>query len=216
MNPFDSTLQRSFPTVMVPTREPVAEMTTAGERLLVASNGVFIEIFRPWIRLIRRISSYAVSTAIPYGVVEEVTELLCGRVPPELIGAFAEQARAARPNETGGWIVWNPGTKVFRLVPVVVLSHDSASLRYDRPQLPDGEVLVADCHSHGRFAAGFSTTDDQDDRFDVKFAVVLGRCHTRSMDVALRLCAKGIFERSRNIPVSWLDAVGEANDFAAA
>ncbi|WP_416047427.1 PRTRC system protein A [Cupriavidus basilensis] len=215
MNPLDSTLQRSFPSVMVPTREPVVPMTAAGERLLVAGNGVFLEILRPWIRLIRRISIYAVSTAIPYGVVEEVTELLCGRVPPELIRAFAEQARAACPNETGGWIVWNPRTKAFRLVPVVVLSHDCASLRYDRPQLVDGEVLAADCHSHGRFAAGFSTTDDQDDRFDVKFAVVLGRCDTRRMDVALRLCAKGIFERSHNIPASWLDAVGETNDFAA-
>lgn len=200
---------------MVPTRESVVPMTAAGERLLVAGNGVFLENLRPWIRLIRRIGSYAVSTAIPYGIVEEVTELLCGKIPPELIRGFAEQARAASPNEAGAWIVWHPVTMAFRLVPVVVLSHDSASLRYDRPQLVDGEVLVADCHSHGRLAAGFSATDDQDDRFDVKFAVVLGRCDTRRMDVALRLCAKGIFERSHNIPVSWLDAVGESNDCAA-
>ncbi|MGT2460192.1 PRTRC system protein A (plasmid) [Cupriavidus basilensis] len=215
MNPFDSTLQRSFPTLMVPTREPVAPMAAAGERLLVAGNGVFLEILRPWLRIIRRISSYAVSTAIPYGVVEEATELLCGRVPPELIRTFAEQARAACPNETGAWIVWHPETKAFRLVRVVVLSLDRASLRYDRPQLADGEVLVADCHSHGHFAAGFSHQDDEDDVFDVKFAVVLGRCNTAQMDVALRLCAKGIFERSNNIPASWLDAVGDTNDYAA-
>jgi PRTRC genetic system protein A len=60
-------MQMSFPTVMVPQREPVAPMKSRGERLLVAKNGVFIEIYRSWVRLVRRIASYEYNTPIPYG-----------------------------------------------------------------------------------------------------------------------------------------------------
>jgi PRTRC genetic system protein A len=48
MNAADLTLQRSFPSVMVPRREPVAPMQAHGERLLIAQNGVFLEISQPW------------------------------------------------------------------------------------------------------------------------------------------------------------------------
>jgi PRTRC genetic system protein A len=58
MNVLDTTLQQSFPTVMVPRREPVAEMQAAGERLLMAENGVFLEIRRNWISLVRQIAQF--------------------------------------------------------------------------------------------------------------------------------------------------------------
>ncbi len=39
LNRADAALQSSFPTVMVPRREPVAPMQAAGERLLIGENG---------------------------------------------------------------------------------------------------------------------------------------------------------------------------------
>jgi PRTRC genetic system protein A len=202
MNPFDSVLQQSFPSVMVPGREPPAPMDKSGERLLIAANGVFLEIVRPWIRLVRRIAEYRVATAIPYGKCGEETDLRCGPVPPELIVRFLGQTRAALPNETGAWIVWHETTGQFRLVPLTPISHSPGHLLYERPALQPGEHLVVDCHSHGVGSAYFSRTDNDDDRHDVKFALVLGNCD-REPSTALRLCAKGIFEKFEKLPAPW-------------
>ena len=206
MNPVDFALQGSFPSVMVPTREPVAPMSGPGERLLVASNGVFLEIGRPWVRLVRRLALFAWGTPVPYGEVAEQTELLCGSVPAELVVEFARMARAALPNEAGAWIVWDAVTGLFRLVPLPSLSHGPGHLHYERPHLRDGEWLVVDCHSHGQSRAYFSTTDDRDDQHDVKLALVLGNCDGVP-SMTLRLCAKGRFETADALPEKWLAAL---------
>ena len=208
MNQIDIALQLSFPSVMVPTREPVVPMAWPGERLLIASNGVFLEINRPWIRLVRRLGSFEWRTPVPYGEAVELTELPCGSVPAELVAEFARMARAALPNEVGAWIVWHAATGLFRLVPLPSLSHSPAHLSYERPKLRDGEWLVVDCHSHGRGSAYFSGTDDRDDQHDVKFALVLGHCH-RTPSVALRLCAKGRLEPAHAVPQKWMTALAE-------
>lgn len=207
MNAGDMALQRSFPTVMVPRREPVAPMLAAGERLLIGENGVFIEIDLPWLSVVRRIAAYTVPTAIPYGKVVESTVLRCGPVPPGLVGQFADLARLAHPMETGAWIVWSTTRKQFRLAPVVVLSQSTGSLIYGRPQLGPDEVRIVDCHSHGGHPAYFSTTDNEDDRHDVKFALVVGNCGSNVPSMALRLCAKGIFEDVERVPSTWYAAV---------
>lgn len=206
MNPIDLALQQSFPSVMVPGREALAPMEKPGERLLVAANGVFLEIDRPWIRIVRRIAEYCVATAIPYGKCEELTDLRCGPVPPALIAQFYRQTRAALPNECGSWIVWDADTGQFRRIPLVPIAHSPGHLLYERPGLRPGESLVVDCHSHGAGGAFFSHTDNDDDRHDVKFALVLGHCD-RQPSTALRLCAKGIFEKFSIVPEPWATAL---------
>lgn len=210
MNAADSVLQRSFPTVMVPRLEPVAPMENFGERLLVAKSGIFLEVNQPWLSLVRRIAVYSVATAIPYGEVKESTELICDRVPEALVGEFTRMARAAAPNEMGAWIVWSTMTKLFRLVPVTILSHSPSALRYEPPKLEAGEVRVVDCHSHGQHPAYFSGTDDSDDQHEIKFALVVGNCSSHMPSFALRLCAKGIFEPVERVPSSWYRAVSMA------
>ncbi|MEM5373237.1 PRTRC system protein A [Paraburkholderia azotifigens] len=206
MNPLDQVLQRSFPSVMVPTREAVAPMSASGERLLVASNGVFLEINRPWIRLVRLLGEFRWRSPIPYGEVKVETEVRCGSVPAELVAGFARMAREALPNEVGAWITWNASSGAFRLVPLPSLSHSPDHLKYERPQLEADEWMVVDCHSHGRSKAFFSSTDDRDDQHDVKLALVLGHCHS-APSVALRLCVKGRFEVQREVPSRWLAAL---------
>ncbi|AOZ04218.1 hypothetical protein BKK81_33010 (plasmid) [Cupriavidus sp. USMAHM13] len=203
MHAMDATLQASMPTVMVPRFGALVPMPSAGERLLMAANGVFLEVCRPWVRLVRRIASFSVPTAIPYGVVEEATDLLCGKVPPALVREFAEMARRAMPKEVGAWIVWRAETGVFRLVPVQILEHSAGHLKYERPELRAGEYLVLDCHSHGRIPAFFSAEDNADDRFDVKLALVVGSCDRPNPSLALRLCAKGVLEEVERIPTAW-------------
>lgn len=100
MHPMDMTLQASFPTIMVPKFGSLTPLSGSGERLLVGTNGVFLEVVRPWLRVVRKIASYEVETAVPYGTVNEETELPCGQLPAELVGQFGEMARASMPNET--------------------------------------------------------------------------------------------------------------------
>ncbi|MBY4898685.1 PRTRC system protein A [Cupriavidus sp. AU9028] len=207
MSPSDITLQQSFPAVMVPRSSEVAPMERQGERLLVAQNGVYLEIVRPWVRLVRKLGGYDHKTSIPYGDMAEETALHCGRLPVELIRQFADMAMAAYPKETGAWIVWNAATHLFRLVPVTIREHSESHLRYDRPCLSTDDVLLVDCHSHGPSPAYFSPTDDEDDRYDVKFAFVLGNCVSPVPSMALRLCAKGIFEPVEPVPSDWYRAV---------
>ncbi|AZG17098.1 PRTRC system protein A [Cupriavidus pauculus] len=209
MHPADNALQQSFPSVMVPRFGQLAAMDRPGERLLIASNGVFLEIARPWIRVVRRLGAFSHRTAIPYGEVAEATDLRCGRVPAALIGEFAAMARAAHPKETGAWIVWNAASATFRLVPVGILEHSGGHLKYERPALAADDVLVVDCHSHGSHPAFFSDTDDEDDRHDVKFAFVMGNCGAYTPSMALRLCAKGLFERVERVPGDWYAAARE-------
>ncbi|SPS02240.1 PRTRC system protein A [Cupriavidus taiwanensis] len=209
MHPADTALQQSFPSVMVPRFGQLAAMERPGERLLIAANGVFLEIARPWLRMVRRLGAFEHRTAIPYGEAAEATELHCGRVPAQLIGEFAAMARAAYPKETGAWIVWNAASATFRLIPVGILEHSGGHLKYERPVLADDDVLVVDCHSHGSHPAFFSGTDDVDDRHDVKFAFVIGNCAALAPSMALRLCAKGIFETVERVPGDWYVAARE-------
>jgi PRTRC genetic system protein A len=116
-------------------------------------------------------------------------------------------AREAHPRETGAWIVWSPSTRAFRLAPVVILSHDAGSLKYSAPSLAGDEVLVMDCHSHGKHPAYFSSTDNEDDQHDVKMALVIGNCDRPNPSIAARLCAKGIFEETERVPSSWYRAI---------
>ena len=160
MNAGDMALQRSFPTVMVPRREPVASMAAAGERLLIGENGVFIEIDLPWLSVVRRIAHYSVPTAIPYGRVVESTVLRCGAVPPHLIGEFVEMARAAHPLETGAWVVWNVQTAAVPPGSSQVLSQGTGSLKYERPELSPDE-LPCDRLPFARRASGLLLVDRQ-------------------------------------------------------
>ena len=207
MNPNDTLLQASFPSVMVPMRESVAALERPGERLLVAQNGVFLEVVRTWIRVVRQIAKYDVPTPIPYGKVEPLTQVLCPPAPAVLIEQFRNQARAAFPNEVGAVIVWDAITKLIRLDALHAKSSGPGHLIYDRPDLRDGEHIVVDCHSHGAHPAFFSNTDNEDDSFDVKFSFVLGDCLSEHPSTAFRLCAKGIFENSA-VPVSWRGVLG--------
>lgn len=209
MHPADNALQQSFPSIMVPRFGELPSMKEPGERLLVAANGIFLEIARPWVRVVRQLGAFQHRTAIPYGEAAEATELHCGRVPADLIGEFAAMARGAHPKETGAWIVWNAASTAFRLIPVGILEHSGGHLKYARPELADNDVLIVDCHSHGSHPAFFSATDDADDFHDVKFAFVMGNCAAVTPSMALRLCAKGIFETVEKIPREWYAAARE-------
>jgi PRTRC genetic system protein A len=164
----------------------------AGERIIVASNGIFVEITRKWARFIRRVGE--LNTPVPYGTCEESFEWLATELPSALLRDFQDMARRTPATEIGAGIVWNETTGAYRLLPVVTLEASGAHLKYKPPALGQGDHLIVDCHSHGRHPAFFSRTDNEDDRYDVKIAYVVGDCGKPHPTTATRLCLKGIFE----------------------
>ncbi|WP_407675356.1 Mov34/MPN/PAD-1 family protein [Paraburkholderia sprentiae] len=85
-------------------------------------------------------------------------------------------------------------------------ARNGGSLKCQPPALVGNEVLVMDCHSHGRHPAYFSSTDNDDDRHDAKMALVIGNRHRATPGIAVRLCAKGALEETERAPASWYGA----------
>lgn len=192
MDKRDIALQSSHPTVMAPRFAPLEPATKPGERLLIASNGVFLEVTRKWARFVRKVGD--ITVPVPYGTCEETTEWLANELPLTLLAEFATLARNTPDVEVGASIVWNENTGLYSLTPVEPIEATGGSLHYRRSALNDGEHLVVDCHSHAHFAAFFSSQDNEDDRMCVKIAHVLGHCNRAAQTTKTRLCIKGIFE----------------------
>lgn len=191
MNARDQLQAALTPIVMVPPSGLLsADDRPDAHRYLTGSDGLYVEINRPWLHAIQRIASSAVP--LPFGSISETIKLKCGPVPRELFAEFREVAENAFPKETAGIIVWSADTGRFRLI-ITATESSASTVEYEIPRLPRDEYRVIDIHSHGRFAAGFSQVDDLDDRYDVKLAVVLGRLDQPRLDVRARMCLMGIY-----------------------
>jgi PRTRC genetic system protein A len=189
----DIALQRSMPTVAVPKFTAEWEKTEkAGERILVAANGIFLEVTRKWGYFVRRIGS--VNSVIPYGKMEEVTQLLAPKLPRQLLQQFNYYAQQAADQEIGACILWNEHTNQYRLKRAISLAANTISLKYQYPDFEDGDHLIIDCHSHSIHPAFFSAVDDEDDKYAVKFSYVVGNCSLAIPTTAMRLCIKGKFD----------------------
>ncbi len=192
MDKRDVALLSSCSTLPVPRFSKLDAMDEAGERLLVASNGIFLEILRKWGHFIRRVGDFTQQITVPYGNLQEVTSLFLP-FPRDEIAAFDALARDNCHTEIAASIFWNEKTGTFRMVPAQTINASGSHIRYERSLALDGEHLVFDCHSHGRYSAFFSKTDNLDDRSEVKIAYVVGNCDQPQQTRQYRLCLRGIF-----------------------
>lgn len=187
----DTLLQAACPTLMVPKFGSFEPLDKPGQRYLSACDGLWIEIRRPWLHLLWPIAVQDDFT-MPYGALEKKVELAFNKIPPPLIEQFLTDATAAFPNEFGAWLVWNDEEKERVYRPLEATEATGAFLQFERPTLADHESLAVDLHSHGRHRALFSTTDNRDDRGEVKIAGVYGSLD-REITTAFRLCTGGKF-----------------------
>lgn len=164
MDSRDMFLQSQFPTLPMSKFADFERLAGVGHRFLVGSNGLALEVRRPWLYMRKLAMKNESGLVLPYGEVSETFELLCGQVPRDLLWQFAEQASKAGEIETAAWITWSEHTRKFRYRPLVERKASSAEVVVERPQLEPGEHLVVDLHSHGSSPAYFSSTDNQDDR----------------------------------------------------
>lgn len=188
----DSLLQGLNATVMVPRFSTLSPLAQSGHRFLMGSNGLWLEIKRPWLHARVQLTEPA-PVAMPYGTVEPVVDLALPSLSLELLRQFTDMARASCPIESAVWIVWNESSGQLALRQLPVLSAGAGHVHFERPQLAPGEHLVIDLHSHGASRAYFSQQDDLDDRGEVKISGVFGHCHQEHLSVKFRLCLLGKF-----------------------
>lgn len=190
-HPLDAATLAVTPVVVAPKYGALAPLAGNAQRYVVARDGLYLEVRRAWIHLCVPVGLAAAPT--PYGTVQAHRTMLCGQIPRHLLDRFKGEAAQAVPNEHAAWITWGEKTGEWRYRKVGIKSVTPVRVVYDTPALEEGEWRVLDLHSHGRGAAGFSPTDDQDDHGAVKIAMVVGHCDRPEMSMAVRLCALGAF-----------------------
>ena len=193
MDSRDVALQSVMPSVMVPRYSELDELDTPGNRILMASNGIWLEVCRAWLYARVPIAA-SLSIPTPYGAVSEALRFGFGKLPKAMVAQFIEQARVRSPNECAAWVVWNQQTGEWKLLMLEERSVSPGHVSVNLPTLGEDEHMVMDLHSHGLLDAFFSSTDDHDDgRGDVKISGVIGNLDKPEVTGLFRLCANGVF-----------------------
>ncbi len=192
LNTIDATLQSVTPTVMVPRHTAFEELCSPGHRILVAGNGIWLEVDRAWL-YVRALIAPPLQIAVPYGNVTSELRLKFGKLPLAMVHQFIDEARTRVPDECAGWVIWNESTGAWRLHMLQELSADRDHVNTILPILGESEHLVIDVHSHGNCHAYFSATDDHDDRGEAKITGVIGSLDQANVTAKFRVCVDGVF-----------------------
>ena len=191
MDARDLALQAVMPTVMVPGYSDLTELVEPGGRLLMAGNGIWLEVRRAWMYMRACVSQLPIP--IPYGLVTPELRFPFVKPPRSLVSQFIEEARTRLPNECAAWITWHEVTGAWKLKMLDESSSGSMHVDTILPILDDGEHTVIDVHSHGTLPAFFSDEDNRDDRGECKIAGVVGNLDTTNVTAKFRVCANGLF-----------------------
>lgn len=200
----DAALQTLTPSVMVPKYGDLEPMGQSGQRYLLASDGLWVEVKRAWLDLVVPLANQYVMP-MPYGVLKQKMQFNFGTLPTSFLRKFINEARAHLPNECAAWFIWDEETGMMRFEMLEANRASSGSIEYLCPELEEGEHLVADIHSHGTTPAFYSFQDNDDDRTEVKLAIVVGNVDTDTPSIKMRLCANGYFSE---LPCEGLGNIG--------
>jgi PRTRC genetic system protein A len=187
----DAALQAICPCTPVPKFGDLGS-AGAGQRVLVAADGVFLEVTRPWLRCVLRLAGIPSTPPLPYGSMKESIRFTFGVIPIDLLEAFAEHGRRHLPNEVAGALVHDALSNTLRLVIHESITAGPGGVAYRMPNLAPSESIAVDLHTHGRYRACWSTTDDADDQ-GVKVCGVFGSLHRGRPTAAFRLAVNGAF-----------------------
>lgn len=198
MDSRDAALQASCPVVAAPRFGELPPMTN-GQRVVVASNGLFVQIKLDWLDCMQRLTPAAPGMPLPYGAVHESLAFSFGVLPIRLIEAFVELGRRGLPNEVAGALIYSRRTGALRLAMCEPVRSSPARIDYRMPMLADDETLAVDLHTHSRAAPFWSADDDRDDQ-GIKVAGVFGCLHHDQPRAEFRLVLNGTY---RALPHPW-------------
>jgi PRTRC genetic system protein A len=193
IDPRDALLQAHVPAVMVPRYSAITALTGNGHRYLVAQDGLWIEVKRPWLHLLWPIAPSP--APLPYGPLEDAMVFAFDwDAFDALLAQFEAEAIRALPNEHASCFVWDEKDQTLRYRAIIAKSAGPSGIELHRPALAAHEHLAVDVHSHGALGAYFSATDDADDAGEVKLSAVLGNLDSPGdQTIAMRLCAQSLF-----------------------
>ena len=200
MDPRDFALQHTMPTVMVPKFGAFEPLKNAGHRLLMASNGIWVEAKRPGIYSRQQLSN-ALPVVTPYGAMTDEVTLGFQKIG-SYVQQFVDYARSNLPHEVAMALIYNENEETVRFVLLPATSSSNAHITYAYPELLAGEHVVMDIHSHAEAPAFFSSLDNADDRGDVKVAIVVGKVDSSNPQIKARLCTMGHY---LPLPVSFTE-----------
>ena len=193
IDPKDAAIQTTVPTVMVPRYSELSPLQGSGHRFLSASDGLWVEVRRPWMHLVWPVAQQY-GFPMPYGELSRKVQLSFDKIPDELMRQFIEDACLVFPHECAAWLVWDErksGLEYWLIDEVI--DADSGRIEFRRPPLKSHQSLAVELHSHGTHPAFFSPEDNADDRYEVKIAGVIGSLHKERLSVAFRICTGGGF-----------------------
>jgi len=191
----DMALLAAAPVAAVPRHAPFHSLQDNGHRFLLAEDGLYLEVRRPWLHYIHQLAKQT-AVAIPYGAIAGKCELDFGSIGSALVQMkeFAAKAKADAPLEAAASLLWDHRKKSWRIdYPEIIGEATASHIQYRHGEPGPDESLAIDLHSHGHLAAFFSGTDDEDDRGAVKISAVFGNLDTDSPTVAFRLCVLGLY-----------------------
>jgi PRTRC genetic system protein A len=190
----DSLLLSLAPVAVVPKYSTFSPLTHNGHRFLLADDGMYLEVRRPWLYVVHRLAQQTAVT-MPFGAIEPCTQLAFGRISQIVpqIQQFAASAIRELPNEHADMLVWNNLDETLSDLNVSIPLATPGSLTYKSREMEDHESIAVDIHSHGTAPAFFSATDNQDDAGSVKLSVVIGNLDKVQPSIAVRLCLLGLY-----------------------
>jgi PRTRC genetic system protein A len=189
-DPRDAAVQATCPVRSVP-RYGELPAHASGQRMLLAGNGLFVQMKTPWLDCTMRVAE--VGMRLPFGPLEETIAFAFGVIPVGLLERFIAEARSALPNETAGALMFNVRTGGLRLAMHEAVAAGPGHVSYRTDELPDDELLAVDLHSHGRLPAFWSAEDDRDDQ-GVRVCGVFGNLDRERPTARFRLVLNGLFK----------------------
>jgi len=191
IDPRDEALQRACPVLAAPLFGVLPAMEN-GQRIIVASNGVFVQVKRVWLDCVERLGDIDAALPLPYGKMTPSVCFTFGTIPIALLAAFIAAGRAGLPNEIAGGLIYSARRTTLRLTIYEPLRSTPHGIEYRMPLLARDESIAVDLHTHGVLPAFWSATDDMDDR-SVKVAGVFGNLDRESPSAAFRLVLNGMY-----------------------
>ena len=135
-----------------------------GQRVIVARNGVFLQVKRDWLDCVERLGGIDAAMPLPYGKMTPSVCFTLGTIPIALLDAFIAAGRAGLPNEIAGGLIYSARRSTLRLAIYEPLHGTAHGIAYRMPPLDGDESIAVDLHTHGVLPAFWSATDDMDDR----------------------------------------------------
>ncbi|KQP15165.1 PRTRC system protein A [Pseudorhodoferax sp. Leaf267] len=196
-DPRDLALQASCPVLAAPRFGPLPDMVN-GQRVIVAANGVFVQVRLDWLDCVQRLAP-PLGVPLPFGALQERLQFSFGVLPIRLIEDFIAAGRQGLPNEVAGVLVYQRRTRSLRLALCAPLAASPGRIAYRRPVLQEGETVAVDLHTHGCDRPFWSAEDDRDDQ-GIQVAGVFGGLHRSVPQAEFRLVLNGCY---RALPHPW-------------